>query len=228
MKALIVVAAVVSAASAPAAVGDVVFEKVGSIIAPLGSESSLNESYLFPSDRFNEVSTKAFGPKSSGSVNQYLKTYLYELTTSSAAVFTAINSNGRLSWNYYFGYDENGPTGYHGGNDADRFLDTDSFPKAVNRGADGFYHYRLVETVYPDYFGDCRRYFQYNFCGIGPFAEVHWSSGFLYSAQFSTGSAVDYRIKVTAIPEPAAWAMLIGGFGLLGAAVRKRRVSAFA
>ncbi|WP_213981904.1 PEPxxWA-CTERM sorting domain-containing protein [Sphingomonas sp. dw_22] len=29
--------------------------------------------------------------------------------------------------------------------------------------------------------------------------------------------------KVTAVPEPASWAMMIGGFGLAGAAIRRRR-----
>jgi PEP-CTERM motif len=27
---------------------------------------------------------------------------------------------------------------------------------------------------------------------------------------------------VTAVPEPASWAMMIGGFGLIGAAARRR------
>jgi|JI81BgreenRNA_FD_contig_61_2566691_length_1144_multi_8_in_0_out_0_1 hypothetical protein len=33
----------------------------------------------------------------------------------------------------------------------------------------------------------------------------------------------DIIIKVTAVPEPASWAMLIAGFGLVGAASRRRR-----
>lgn len=31
------------------------------------------------------------------------------------------------------------------------------------------------------------------------------------------------RLTVTAVPEPAAWAMMIGGFGLIGTALRRRR-----
>jgi hypothetical protein len=28
------------------------------------------------------------------------------------------------------------------------------------------------------------------------------------------------------VPEPASWAMMVGGFGLLGAAIRRRRANA--
>jgi hypothetical protein len=37
-----------------------------------------------------------------------------------------------------------------------------------------------------------------------------------------TGSGFD----TGAVPEPASWAMLIAGFGLTGAAMRRRRVTA--
>lgn len=33
------------------------------------------------------------------------------------------------------------------------------------------------------------------------------------------------RLTVTAVPEPAAWAMMIAGFGVVGAVARRRRVS---
>ncbi|MET0307171.1 MAG: PEPxxWA-CTERM sorting domain-containing protein [Sphingomonas sp.] len=36
--------------------------------------------------------------------------------------------------------------------------------------------------------------------------------------------AVDRVYAVAAVPEPAAWGMMIGGFGLAGAAMRRRRV----
>ncbi len=33
----------------------------------------------------------------------------------------------------------------------------------------------------------------------------------------------DYTLTITAVPEPASWAMLVAGFGALGAMVRRRR-----
>ena len=45
---------------------------------------------------------------------------------------------------------------------------------------------------------------------------------------------VNYTLTVSditnngAVPEPASWAMMVGGFGLLGAAMRRRRATAFA
>jgi hypothetical protein len=47
--------------------------------------------------------------------------------------------------------------------------------------------------------------------GEGTYAERDWNSG-LSEVQF-TGNAV---------PEPASWALMIGGFGLAGAALRRR------
>ena len=39
----------------------------------------------------------------------------------------------------------------------------------------------------------------------------------------SFGGQLDFT--VAAVPEPATWSLMIGGFGLLGAAMRRRRVS---
>ncbi|WP_313538141.1 PEPxxWA-CTERM sorting domain-containing protein [Sphingomonas sp.] len=37
------------------------------------------------------------------------------------------------------------------------------------------------------------------------------------------GATVAYRIDISAVPEPAHWVLLIGGFGLAGAVLRRRR-----
>ena len=64
-----------------------------------------------------------------------------------------------------------------------------------------------------------------NFWSIGDFG-----SGASYGAGFTDGrSVLDYTfdtISVTrsgAVPEPASWAMMLGGFGIIGGAMRARR-----
>lgn len=51
--------------------------------------------------------------------------------------------------------------------------------------------------------------------GEGTYAERDWNSG-LSEVQFAG----------TAVPEPASWALMIAGFGLAGAAMRRRAASA--
>ena len=52
-----------------------------------------------------------------------------------------------------------------------------------------------------------------------------------YVTDWAIGSQyTNYAFKITdsqpgAVPEPATWAMLIAGFGLIGAAMRRRRIS---
>jgi hypothetical protein len=61
------------------------------------------------------------------------------------------------------------------------------------------------------------------------YGGVHWSYDNIYGKM--TGRSVgDYvaanYFGINAVPEPASWAMLIAGFGLTGAAMRRRRVAA--
>jgi hypothetical protein len=37
-----------------------------------------------------------------------------------------------------------------------------------------------------------------------------------------TPAAFSYRFVISSVPEPAVWAMMIAGFGMAGAAVRRR------
>jgi hypothetical protein len=72
--------------------------------------------------------------------------------------------------------------------------------------------------------------------GLGSFAS--WtsfaaSSGFLNGVNTLEFTVRNLRVEfqqssVTAVPEPASWAMLIAGFGLVGAAARRRRVAGLA
>jgi hypothetical protein len=52
-------------------------------------------------------------------------------------------------------------------------------------------------------------------------ANIRYSNAFnvVYDATFSA------TIAASAVPEPASWAMMIGGFGLIGAALRRRKVA---
>lgn len=60
-----------------------------------------------------------------------------------------------------------------------------------------------------------------------PSTEPH--SGLTYTETFSTGSGVVTESgKIFAVPEPATWALMLIGFGGLGAALRRRRARAAA
>jgi hypothetical protein len=58
------------------------------------------------------------------------------------------------------------------------------------------------------------------------YTYVHWSRSVLGSQEFIADIAPD-ATTVTAdfVPEPAAWAILIAGFGLAGCALRRRRTA---
>jgi hypothetical protein len=68
--------------------------------------------------------------------------------------------------------------------------------------------------------------------GTGNAIQVNSSGGFGFPGGVNeTGASAAFRLNGTggsagAVPEPASWAMLIAGFGLTGAAMRRRRVSA--
>lgn len=82
--------------------------------------------------------------------------------------------------------------------------------------------------------------FVYEHPVVGPSGAISERDVFLYEvAPYSIGgvslnSATDLRYSVSPIsavgtvPEPASWAMLIGGFGLAGGAARRRRTTTIA
>lgn len=60
------------------------------------------------------------------------------------------------------------------------------------------------------------------------FAGPAWDTGALtlYYWDSNSGDNTEHvTATITAVPEPAAWAMMIAGFGLTGAALRRRRLA---
>jgi PEP-CTERM motif len=67
----------------------------------------------------------------------------------------------------------------------------------------------------------------YGFSG-GGFDEVRLQSNFnnvFNPTAFEAFAVDDIALSVSAVPEPAAWAMMLAGFGLAGAAMRRRRTA---
>jgi hypothetical protein len=66
--------------------------------------------------------------------------------------------------------------------------------------------------------GDHRSFYSYTTDGLGWFTDdTTHGSGFDHEWDAAPPSSD--------VPEPASWAMMIGGFGLVGAAMRRRRVA---
>lgn len=70
---------------------------------------------------------------------------------------------------------------------------------------DGNVTYSLIEFSYRRFLGDA----------VSAFQATPGGDGNDYVGNF--------RISAAAVPEPASWAMMLGGFGMLGLATRRRR-----
>lgn len=57
---------------------------------------------------------------------------------------------------------------------------------------------------------------------LAAFDAIGWNSGFALNG-YSVSTADIYRANISAAPEPASWSLLIGGFGLAGSILRRRR-----
>ena len=60
----------------------------------------------------------------------------------------------------------------------------------------------------------------YTFLATGATALISFASD--ASGGCCYGPALD-NVRIDAVPEPASWALMLGGFGLLGATIRRRR-----
>jgi len=85
------------------------------------------------------------------------------------------------------------------------------------------------------FFGTANPDINYSFWNSGepngnsgePAVTMNWNSGTGQWNDWSPGNGASYFVEyggfANGVPEPAAWAMLVGGFGLLGAASRRRK-----
>ena len=63
--------------------------------------------------------------------------------------------------------------------------------------------------------------------GEGYYQTTYWHylSGIGLYAGYALESPVGYRLTLAQVPEPASWAMMIAGFGLVGGALRRKRAA---
>ncbi len=93
-----------------------------------------------------------------------------------------------------------------------------------NALAGSFLNTQSLNTAGTDY-----QRFSYDFLGTGAAMNVAFYSS-LSTASSNLGVGLD-NVEVSllrnAVPEPASWALMLGGFGLVGAAMRRRNTMPF-
>lgn len=64
----------------------------------------------------------------------------------------------------------------------------------------------------------------YNHDEDGYYQSTDWDylSGFGLYADYTLAAPLGYRLTLAQVPEPASWAMMIAGFGLVGGALRRK------
>lgn len=69
----------------------------------------------------------------------------------------------------------------------------------------------------------------FDFADLSAFDGLTTAAGYVFDSNLAASTAV-YRITFNSavVPEPATWAMLISGFGLTGAAMRRKRIKTVA
>lgn len=104
-------------------------------------------------------------------------------------------------------------------------------PDYIGRGSNAYLRMYGVSVEYPD--NDVYAWFDLRFSGASPADGPLSGSGKLhYEYSYDENADMDIRFKLTHgwvvyagsnVPEPAAWALMIAGFGMVGGAARRRR-----
>lgn len=104
----------------------------------------------------------------------------------------------------------------------------DGYVFALGTGTAGTFTVTAGQITYADaYFVDPNTS-SYLFLGTDPFGTTYYPnlSNARTGAQAVSMTAPTFSpVAVAAVPEPATWAMMIGGFGMAGGALRRRRIS---
>jgi len=71
---------------------------------------------------------------------------------------------------------------------------------------------------------DLNRPKDFNVCGnvFGVNCSNTWTLNAFFGGVAMSSKPIHYLVSVTSVPEPASWAMMIAGFGMAGAALRRR------
>lgn len=136
-----------------------------------------------------------------------LSTGRYRVTMTTSAPVTDAYIYVHMGSDYHF-YDPTDPTAYLGGNDFDFYRSTTADGPVTQLG-----FWLTVDRPYDTCFAS-------DFCEEGYF----WADGIEYG--FFSATDQSYSIDVRymgAVPEPAVWALMILGFGVVGAGMRSRR-----
>ena len=95
---------------------------------------------------------------------------------------------------------------------------------AVSLSADGVHFVQALESTLAKADGDPAPAQSLQLDGVARYVRFDLRNN--YGDQYSWTGLSEVRFDGTAVPEPATWAMMIGGFGMVGAALRRRRVVA--
>lgn len=141
----------------------------------------------------------------SGSVGLGPGKYRFDLTLSGAVDNFFGEVPKTTVTNYYCDFHDGGGVVYCGGDDVPALNDLNPVTPV---------HYQALVTVNPFksvplLAGDTVRYDEFDICCT-------------YNFSFDAPGTGSYLFTYSAVPEPGSWALLIGGLGLLGAALRRR------